>query len=209
VAVFLETGLIAIESGDVAEGAALRATARDLDHHGAVAGGVDQVPARERRVLEALELAAAIDVTATDRLRVSDHLLDQVDEAVFRLPEIEDRFPGDLLMVLSGEWAAVEDRRSELVGAGNDLFERSPVDDHRGGEDHIGPGDVLVTQRLDVAIDEPDFVVVGKHAGYGGETERGEDRPLVDQLEGLVVAPEGNRVLWIDEKCSRHRQPFY
>ena len=203
----LEAGRPAVERRDVAEGAALRTAAGDLDQHGAVVPDVDEVPPGERRLGEAPKPGAAVDDLATGGRgvgRVREHALENIHEAVLRLAAEEDRVAAELVAILRGQRASAEDGHVARVAAGNHRLEGVPVDDHGRGQDDVGPLEVVVCEGHHVHVDEAQVVVGGHHAGDGQQPEGRKGGLLVDDLERLLEAPEGAGLLRVDQQGLRH-----
>ena len=79
---------------------------------------------------------------------------------------------------------------------------RRCLDVHAAGEQQLRPLEIVLGQRLDVEVDEPQVPVVGQESSEGQQSERRQRSLLAGQLHRMLEAPVGNRELGMDEECA-------
>ncbi len=69
------------------------------------------------------------------------------------------------------------------------LQQRVALDQHAGQEHGVGPLQFLGRQRLDVQVAEADLPVLGQKRCHREQPQRGQQRPLAHQPQGVLVSP--------------------
>ena len=85
--------------------------------------------------------------------------------------------------------AAGHDGLAEAPGARRHLEHGVVLHEHAGQEDHVGPGEVGILERLHVHVDETYLPVGRQERGHGQQAERRQQRALADETQRTLVAP--------------------
>ena len=71
------------------------------------------------------------------------------------------------------------------------LEQRVALDQHPGQENRVRPVQFIRRQRLHVQVAEADLPVLGQQRGHREQPQRGQQRPLAHQPEGVLMSPVG------------------
>ncbi len=201
----LGAGPSAIEHDDVAELAAIGATAGELERKLVIGLNLQQVIAWNRRAPDVRLARLTVNPSCFAGVQVGDQFRHEV------LRFTQDDVPRQVQVLRGGRGMGPPHHRAHAVVTtpAKNFPKRRGLHRHTGKHDHISPLQVAIGQALDVQVHQPARPVARQHRRHRDETQWRQQAPAPGEGQGARTTPVRFRCLRVDQQDAHARcHPF-
>ena len=190
-----EARVAAVEAGDVAELALIRAAAGILDAAEEIPFHIGELIGRDRKLRHRHAVLGRQHDLLLGARRIARQDLEQLIGGVAELADMEIVERRIIIRARADRGTAERDRQVELMGAAADVVHVLALDVHAADEDGLRPFELFPRRAAEILVDELDLPFLGQ---IGREQQqalrRHEGADAVGQRVGMLERAERRRV---------------